>query len=65
MQLLEMVQKERLINSKIKIMIDNMQENNKTPEEIQSAKRKVLNWYEENQGFNEIPDNINKILEDN
>ena len=62
MQLSEMVQNEHLINSKIKIMIDNMQQNNKTPAEIQDAKRKVLKWYEKNQDFNEIPDNINKIL---
>ena len=65
MQLLEMVQKEHLLNSKIKIMIDNMQKNNKTPAEIQNAKRKVLKWYEENQNFIEIPKDINKILNDN
>lgn len=57
-----MVQKEHLINSKIKKMIDIMQDKNKTPAEIQAAKRKVLKWYEKNQDFNEIPDNINKIL---
>ena len=62
MQLSEMVQKEHLINSKIKKMIDIMQDKNKTPAEIQAAKRKVLKWYEKNQDFNEIPDNINKIL---
>ena len=65
MQLLEMVQKEHLINHKIKIMIENMQKNNKTPLEVQNAKRKVLKWYEENQDFNEIPEHIKNILIDN
>lgn len=63
MQLLEMVQKEHLINNKINMMIEKMQLDNKTPKETQEAKRKVLKWYEKNQNFKEIPNNINKILD--
>ena len=56
------MKKQKEIDILVNNIVSKMMDDNKTPKEVQETRSKIINWYNQNPNYEEIPDEFLNLL---